>query len=165
MAKHKTAPQRDVAQERQDRNLALSSARRYGVGPADRAANMQELLAIKKYQRAIERDPTDAEAHFNLGVLYFAREKGAEAMALFEKALELRPDYPEAHLLLGMEYHYRGQFDEALGRYHTALQLKPEDPAPYRLLALAHDALGNEEAARHAESRAEELGDSAVAVG
>ena len=165
MAKHKTASQNGGAQPGRAEHSALSSPRRYGTGPGDRAANMQELLAIKKYQRAIERNPVDAEAHFNLGVLYFAREKGEEAMGLFTKALELRPDYPEAHLLLGMEHHYRGQFDEAIDRYHTALQLKPEDPAPYRLLALAFDALGNQEAAHHAQARAEELAGNAVAVG
>lgn len=145
-----------------DVGAPLSSPRPYGVGPGDRAANMRELLAIKKYQRAIERNPLDAEAHLNLGVLYFAREKGDEAMALFKRALELRPDYPEAHTLLGMEYHYRGMYEEAIAEYQEALRLKPDDPAPYRLLALIYDALGKPEEARRAQQRAEELAASEV---
>jgi tetratricopeptide (TPR) repeat protein len=140
----------------------LSSPRPYGVGPGDRVANMREILAIKKYQRAIERNPLDAEAHLNLGVLYFAREKGDEAMALFKRALELRPDYPEAHTLLGMEYHYRGMYDEAIAEYQEALRLKPDDPAPYRLLALIYEALGRPEEAQRARQRAEELAGSAM---
>ena len=52
--------------------------------------------AEKTLQRVVREDPTNAEAHYELGVLYKSGGLSARAQAMFRKAVELRPDYREA---------------------------------------------------------------------
>jgi len=50
------------------------------------------------FQQALERDPTFAEAYFNLGKIALRRDELEQAIELLEKAVELAPDYKEALL-------------------------------------------------------------------
>jgi curved DNA-binding protein CbpA len=52
--------------------------------------------AEKALQRVVREDPANAEAHYELGVLYKSGGLSARAQAMFRKAVELRPGYPEA---------------------------------------------------------------------
>jgi curved DNA-binding protein CbpA len=52
--------------------------------------------AEKALQRVVREDPGNAEAHYELGVLYKSGGLSARAQAMFRKAVELRPGYPEA---------------------------------------------------------------------
>jgi len=47
--------------------------------------------AILKWERIIEIDPNNANAHNNLGVAYEATERFDEALAEYEKAIKLEP--------------------------------------------------------------------------
>ena len=54
------------------------------------------------YQRAIELDPSLANALTNLGNLMFKRDRLNEAERLYERALKIDPDQPEAHYNFGV---------------------------------------------------------------
>ena len=56
----------------------------------------QYIDAYQEFKMAIEKDPTCAEAYYNLGRVYKAQGSTQEAIAEFQKALRQRPDYAEA---------------------------------------------------------------------
>ncbi|MCX5706646.1 MAG: tetratricopeptide repeat protein [Candidatus Omnitrophica bacterium] len=52
--------------------------------------------AVKPLEDAIKLDPLYANAHFNLGVVYFSLNRLPNATIEFERTLEIKPDYKEA---------------------------------------------------------------------
>jgi tetratricopeptide (TPR) repeat protein len=52
--------------------------------------------AAKAYLEIIKRDPKNAIAYNNLGVVLEALGKRGEALARYRQALKLKPDYTEA---------------------------------------------------------------------
>jgi tetratricopeptide (TPR) repeat protein len=67
--------------------------------------------AIELLNRRIDRNPTDAEAHFQLGICYISTGNYPEADERFESAGRLKPDYRH---MIGREYREVGS--ECLGR-------------------------------------------------
>jgi predicted Zn-dependent protease len=61
---------------------------------ADRDAHARRALA--SYERAIELDPVLAEAHRQLGLLYYQGRETAKAREAFERYLALAPGAPDA---------------------------------------------------------------------
>jgi adenylate cyclase len=95
------------------------------------AAEARDLL-----QRAIEIDPSYAEAHSLLGFYFFDewrvwgrnRNKNlASALELGTTAVELDPSDPAPHALLAMVYQWRREFDAANAAADKALALQPRD--------------------------------------
>lgn len=56
--------------------------------------------AIEEFKKAIHDNPEDAEAYYNLGVVYETKNMAKEAKEAFTKALELNPKHKlaEEHL-------------------------------------------------------------------
>ena len=98
--------------------------------------DLEELRAIRKYRRILTRRPHDAEAHLQLGLLYFARDMGDEALAEFQEAARLKPELAEAHIYMGLEYHYRGELSRAEAEYEEAIRLDPDNTVARTQLAL-----------------------------
>ena len=95
------------------------------------AAQARDLL-----QRAIEIDPSYAEAHSLLGFYFFdewevwgrQRDKNlARALELATAAVELDPSDPAPHVLLAMVHQWRREFDKANAAANKALALQPND--------------------------------------
>ena len=82
--------------------------------------------AAQAFAKAIEADPKDYSAHFNLALAYSFLGKDAEGVAEYRKTLELKPGLYEAELNAGI------------------LLLRQKDPA---------DALPLLDAGRRAEAR------------
>jgi Tfp pilus assembly protein PilF len=59
---------------------------------ADRVAHAESLL-----NRALTIDPNYDDAHFQLGALYAAQEKYADAKKEYELALKINPNSPNTH--------------------------------------------------------------------
>jgi hypothetical protein len=57
--------------------------------------------AEETLQNVVREDPTSAEAHYELGLLYKAGGLAARAQAMFRRAVELRPEMREAQAELG----------------------------------------------------------------
>jgi pimeloyl-ACP methyl ester carboxylesterase len=56
--------------------------------------------AIESYHCALEADPDFADAHCNLGSVYFNQDRRATARGCFERAIEIEPLHVEANLNL-----------------------------------------------------------------
>lgn len=82
--------------------------------------------AIKEYQKALELNPKNAEAHLKLGFLYYnARRMHEEGMVHYRKALQFNPSDPRIHHDLGMALLHQRQFDQAIHHLTQALQRIP----------------------------------------
>ena len=97
--------------------------------------------AIEAYRRAIELAPDFADAHCNLGALYFNQDRRARARRCFERALELDPSHVEANLNLAALLEEAGRGEAALGHYKSALARDPFNGDTLVSLALLYERL------------------------
>jgi tetratricopeptide (TPR) repeat protein len=102
-------------------------------------SNLREWkLARQSFEKAVELQPTFAEAHYRLaGILYYQRAF-SEAAAAFSKAIEQRPDYAEAHEGLAMAVGElaavgRAKVEDAIAEYSKAGELYKDKKEAARL--------------------------------
>ncbi|OGW61352.1 MAG: hypothetical protein A2V83_00535 [Nitrospirae bacterium RBG_16_64_22] len=94
--------------------------------------------AYVEFQKAIEINPQDKEAHNALGLLFeFQFVKGDEAEKAYRRAIEIDPGYSEAYNNLGVNLTRRKRFAEAKEMFQKAIQ----NPV-YRTPDAAHFNLG-----------------------
>jgi len=68
-------------------------------------------------------NPHDADAHYQLGLIYQQRRQYSDAIARFQRAVEIDKSFADAHLQLGVIAREQGQFDEALQHLTIAASL------------------------------------------
>lgn len=100
----------------------------------DYAAEGLKALEAREYdkaaealKKAIEADPKDYSAHFNLALAFSLQEKDAEAIPEYRKTLELKPGLFQAELNLGMVLIRQKRSSEALPPLQSAVEKKPGD--------------------------------------
>jgi DNA-binding winged helix-turn-helix (wHTH) protein/Tfp pilus assembly protein PilF/TolB-like protein len=75
---------------------------------------------------AIQLDPTLAEPHASLGMIYFFTDwDGRAAEREFERAIALNPNYATAHHWYALDLAAMGRFPQALYEIHRAQELNP----------------------------------------
>ena len=75
---------------------------------------------------AIQLDPTLAEPHASLGMIYFFTDWDlAAAEREFVRAIQLNPNYATAHHWYALDLAAMGRFPQALYEIHTAQKLDP----------------------------------------
>lgn len=89
----------------------------------------------------LQDDPTDAELHDDVAVLYLALGRAQEAVSHFRATTALRPDLPAAHFNLATALSVAGELDAAVAAYQEALRRRPD-------YGIAHNNLGSVLAAR-----------------
>jgi len=94
----------------------------YGVAMFQRGYYKE---AIASFKLAINSQPDDPIAQYNLGTLYLQTKQLAEATEHLKQAVRLRPDYAEAWNNLGMAAAQQGSEDEAIRYFQQCLHLKP----------------------------------------
>jgi tetratricopeptide (TPR) repeat protein len=95
--------------------------------------------AIATYLQVIEREPTHAAAHINVGTLYYNRQEYGLAEKHYRAAIESDPRYALAYFDLGNVLDETGRVQEAIQTYKTALQLAPTYADAHYNLALAYE--------------------------
>lgn len=98
--------------------------------------------AIQAYRLALEADPDYADAHCNLGSVYFNQGRRAAARACFERALEGAPRHLEANLNLAALLEEAGRDEHALRHYKVALAVDPLHADAHACVALLYEKLG-----------------------
>jgi len=81
--------------------------------------------AIECYQEALALDPSQVQAHNNLGNAYKDLGRMHDALDSYRSAIAVDGALAEAHLNLGIALHQAEAFGEAAECYRTALKLEP----------------------------------------
>ena len=117
-------------------NLALALVRHDKLDDA--------MIEIKE---VLEKDPSNAQAHHDLGATYRAKGLGKEAIAAFKKAVELNPDYTSAHFNLANAYGGANLWAKSEASARRVVELEPDHARARYLAAMAQHQQGNSEPA------------------
>jgi tetratricopeptide (TPR) repeat protein len=97
----------------------------YGLGVCHSYLQNDEL-AVKRFEQAVERNPSAAVAWAGLGTSLVRLRRTADAVAKLQRAIALEPAMHEAHYMLGMAYQASGDTARAQDAFKKAEQLRGE---------------------------------------
>ena len=100
------------------------------------------------YRKAIELDPSLANALTNLGNLMYRRSRMKDAENFYVRALQVDPEQPEAFYNLGFLLYDRGEVQAAVLNFRRAVRSNPAFADAHFNLAMALCDLGSESEAR-----------------
>ncbi|NER26918.1 MAG: tetratricopeptide repeat protein, partial [Symploca sp. SIO1C4] len=92
---------------------------------------------INSYQQAIQLNPNDAVAYYNLGIALRQQGKLDEEIDSYQQAIQLNPNYANAYNNLGVALSEQGKLDQAIDSYQQAIKLNPNDADAYNNLGIA----------------------------
>jgi len=110
------------------------------AGSIDRAA--------EEFQKAIDIDRENADAHVNLAELHFIKGRMEDAIESCRRALDINPDLPQALCNLAVWLKNEGSLDEAAELCRRGLKIRPHEEAFLFNLASIHADLGQQEKVR-----------------
>ncbi|MBC7369043.1 MAG: tetratricopeptide repeat protein [Undibacterium sp.] len=111
--------------------------------------NQDYRSALSIWSDTVEKWPTNARAHYSIGLALSAEGRVQDAIAHYETALVLEPDFKEHHkLALALALAQTGRLPEALAHFEETLRLKPDFAE-----ALDNYGVALARAHRHAEAR------------
>ncbi len=122
------------------------SARREAQAGDAAAAHGQLPAACGHYERAIQKQPDNAQLYCQLAACEW-RLGRIDAGAHFRKAVELSPGFAMAHAALASWSLQRGSVESADQASRRALELAPEDNSVMQTRAAVLEALGEMDAA------------------
>lgn len=112
-----------------------------GLEMEQAGAPAERVLAA--YLKSLEFDPEAAEAHVNIGTVYFTMKKWEQAEKHYRKAIELRADYAMAWFNLGNVYDELQSWQEALECYERSLAIQPGYADAHYNVALLYQGMGD----------------------
>jgi tetratricopeptide (TPR) repeat protein len=80
---------------------------------------------FKQNLEAATLNPSDASAHYQLGLIYQKRGEQDAAVASFERAVEIDPQEVDAHYQLGRIARQQGRQNEAIRHFERVVRLDP----------------------------------------
>jgi len=101
------------------------------------------LDAAGEYQKAVEADPEDVNAHIGLGLAYYQAGKLGMAMNVFEKVVQLDPKDRRGWNYLGLIYMELGLNDEGLAAFKKLTELDPSNAEAITNLGAAYFKKGD----------------------
>ena len=94
---------------------------------ADLAGKGEYPQAIAEWRKAVDLDPADAKARFNLGLSLQQAGQLDESISQYRKAVEFNPDNAAAYTNLGFALAAEGKQDEAMAQYEKSLEVDPKN--------------------------------------
>lgn len=111
----------------------------------------------RRYLQAIEKNPSDMEAHLQMGIILAKIGDRAEAMKYFDKILATEPKNAAALNNRGNVFMLNEKYAEAQKAYLAATQASPEDPYIFVNLAKSYKAGKDTKKAKAAFVKAQKL--------
>jgi lipoprotein NlpI len=103
----------------------------------------QSEEAMRNYREAVELNPKDSTAYYNIGILHLNQRRYAEARTAFEKAASLAPDDPAPVYQRAVVLGDLGDANSALIAIKRAIAMKADDSSFYDELAVLQLAAGD----------------------
>jgi Flp pilus assembly protein TadD len=113
-----------------------------------------EAAAERDYQHALELDPRDASALFNMLQLLHARHDPREA-EYRQRLARIEQRDPLQQFMQALDYQRSGDLARALSSMRRAIQLKSDEPRFYAALARLYERMGDAARARSALASAQ----------
>jgi len=113
--------------------------------------------AVPLFQQVIARDPANAVAHHQLGLIAFQSGQAALASRLIEQAIAADPRDAEYHNNLGVTLNAQARHGEARAAFERAVALRPGYAQAFNNLGSVHEAEGRLDDAIEAYRRAHEI--------
>jgi adenylate cyclase len=117
-----------------------------GVRALTEASKEANEQARQMYEKAVELDPTYAEAYAMLGFTYYNEffnrwtadpaQALERAFTLAQQAVTLDDSLPTPHLVLGYAFLWKKQHDQAIIEVKTAMALDPNNPNTHASLGI-----------------------------
>lgn len=82
----------------------------------------RQRQGFRRSMEAATINPRDANAHYQLGLIYQHRRQDADAIARFEKAVEIAHDETDAHFQLGRIAREQGRLQDAINHFSVVLE-------------------------------------------
>lgn len=108
------------------------------------------IVAEKLYQEALKREPYNAEALHNLGVIALQQGKAQDAIRWLKKAIRRNPTYIDAYSNLGLALKGAGRLQDAAAAYRQAIAIGPDIAEIYANLGMVLKDLGLSDQSRAA---------------
>jgi tetratricopeptide (TPR) repeat protein len=113
---------------------------------------LQSRQRLKRGLEIATLNPRDADAHYQLGLIYMQRRQYEPAIRSLRQAAEIAPKEPDAWYQLGRIAREQGRYAEAIELCGTAARLddKHSSSEVWREIGIANLLSGDAEAARRA---------------
>lgn len=98
--------------------------------------------ALASLKKAEEKDPTDAEVYYYLGLAYSGKGDFNRPLWVYQKAVSKNPSSAQAYCELGVAWQERHNLPKAIECYQKAIRLDPEHIEAYQALAEAYGLAG-----------------------
>ncbi|MDR0754393.1 MAG: tetratricopeptide repeat protein [Prevotellaceae bacterium] len=115
--------------------------------------------AIECWQKAIDINPNDAVAYYNMGNAYDELGNYTEAIACYQKSLDIDPTAARVYNNMGYSYAGLENYTEAISCWQKAVDIDPTDALSYNNMGSAYYKLGNHTEAIDCYKKAAQLGD------
>ena len=96
--------------------------------------------AIQQFQAALKQNPSNAEAYYQLGLVYEGLADATQAIDAFRSATRLAPKRTEITLALGRVYWHSGNRSLARTEFQSLLSGSPEKDILFQLAGITGDA-------------------------
>jgi tetratricopeptide (TPR) repeat protein len=115
------------------------------------------LTKIRHYRHLINKEPNDADAHLQIGIIFAKLGNRVDAMKYFDKVLSLQPGNAAAMNHRGDLLMMDNKFADAIAAYRNAAKASPNDPNVWINLAKACKEVKDIKAAKAAFAKAQKL--------
>jgi tetratricopeptide (TPR) repeat protein len=99
--------------------------------------------SIADLTKAIQRNPKDADAYYNRGVVYYHKGDYEPAIADLTRAIEFDPDDTDAYIWRGAAYYAKGDYGSAITDFTKAIEFDPDDAVTYSNRGTAYSDKGD----------------------
>ena len=109
--------------------------RKPGIAYGDKEKYDKE---IECYQKAVEINPEDAKAYYNMGIAYSDKGNYDKAIECYQNAIEIDPLYARAYYNMGRTYFDKGNYDKEIECYQKAVEINPDFAMAYNNMGIAY---------------------------